>query len=460
MKRTLSGWWRSWWRRRVERHQRRRNWPRRFALMVMVVTMTVTVVAAVGAYRERSLVSVADAIDPATPRLPVRADWSVDLRGLEVVPPSGHPVDCQQTRPAGALWINHYDDNATKPLLSKAAALQWVELAWLGTTIDSKVVVAPGNASARRLSSALEAVRRANRCTDRYVALSGEDSSIRNGRQRVLAAQHVMVRLMTDPDARLRYVRQLGVLLASQPLADGLTLDLRAALPAARKDLRSFTTSMGAANAMIDEDRRSVVSDGFSQLVCEIATVAHHQRRQLHVVVPTREEDAFQGEYVLPYLIDDLQLSACADMVVADVTNHSYDQGEPGPITPASWAVERLRFTGKRTGTDKLAVKVAAYAYDWTVDNKGKRLPGTVANQLTATQLASLLRTRRAVLVSQSADGLHYRYTHKGARHEVWYALPALAALHQLLKLPLLAGGVGNTDPVGMRLSLAALAAP
>jgi len=259
-------------------------------------------------------------------------------------------------------------------------------------------------------------------------------------------------------------VAALAAVMASYPQANGLTLDYEYALPNTRQDLDLYSSVAHWRGLTVREEVGRITAD-YTEFVRELALAMHRQHAALRVAVRVRTTDEinYQDQSdLVPFLYDYGELAKYADQIVLMAVDFHWTTSDPGPIVTLS----DLRNVLNEVRTYdipgiRLAVESAVYGYDWTLNRAGRRLAGTKAATVTATDIAA-----RGWVKAGSKDGeTYYGYTVGGQRHAVWFAGTGLDYLATQLRqlcpgCAVMAWATGNTDPAGSALVLHALSSP
>jgi spore germination protein len=388
-------------------------------------------------------------------QMPVFAGDARELAGLQLPttgPQSGSQTGCTR-RPlnkSNGAWVPDWADDPSQPVLTTTAASQIgvVDLAWLTLGGDPSTIM-EGQGGGRPLSDALDSVALASPCAWRFVTV--QDA----------ANQKLMAQILLNPDARRANVLALADEMASQPLADGLTLDYEFSLPETQADLSVYARAGGIRGhdpALIIQ----ALTRGYDQLVWDLTMAMHEQHRLLRVAVLPRVDNSLDNALagnIRPYVLDYTSIAAIADQIDVMAYDVHWPGGDPGPIAPMTGAsgvrsvVAFIR--DQNVPARKLAVAVPVYSYDWTVDANGLRRSGSApATTYTATQLASAATQWRKV--GASSGETEYEYTDGSGRHIVWDASSGLAyeagQLRAWCGCAVLAWRISNTDPAGSTL--------
>lgn len=392
---------------------------------------------------------------PAVPVASPGALPSLDLGALPDTGPAPRPATCGSATLAGATgaWLPDWLDDPNRPSLAyeQATRLRVLDFFWLrlGASPDS-LLVQPGNPGASSLGAALGAAAAANPCGQRFVTVNDEQVPV-----------SVMAQILLDPVARWRNVTALARFTAGYPQADGLTLDYEYALPASRADLAAYAAA-GHWHGLSAREEAGRITAGYTEFVRELALAMHRQHRTLRVTAMARttdEPDYGDASGLAPFLYDYGELARYADQVIVMAIDFHWSTGDPGPVVTLDNLKSVLsELRSYHIPAARLAVEVPAYGYDWTVDGAGRRLAGTEALTVTATDVAA----HDWQQVGTKDGETCYQYTAGGRRHVVWFAGTALTyEAGQLRTLcpgcGIMAWATGNADPAGSALITAAL---
>jgi hypothetical protein len=361
------------------------------------------------------------------------------------------PAACGRPTLAGAsgAWLPDWLDDPGRPSLvpELARRLRLLDFFWLGLGRTPETVLQrPDNPAATSLNAVLLAAARANPCTLRFVTIADQRTP-----------KATMARILLDPETRSRHVAALAAMMAEYPRADGLTLDYEYALPADRGDLDLYAAVAGWHGLTVQQEVARIAG-GYTELVRELALAMHRQHRALRVAVKPRVTGGGLSDPA-PLIYDYGELAKYADQIVLMAIDFHWAESDPGPIAPLADVENALaRVRSYQIPDARLAVELAAYGYDWTVDAAGHRVQGTQAASVTATSIAGEHWTRTG-----SSDGeTSYEYTALGRRHVVWFAGYALTSRVVSLRqidsgIAGMAWAAGNSDPAGAALIAQAL---
>lgn len=395
----------------------------------------------------------------AGPGVPVATPGALPALDLSALPDTGpapRPATCGSPSLAGAngTWLPDWLDDPNRPALipEQARQLRVLDFFWLrlGSAPDS-LLAQPANPGATPLGTALSTAAAANPCGLRFVTVTDEQAPV-----------SVMAEILLDPAARWRNVTALAEFMARYPQADGLTLDYEYALPASQAALDAYAAA-GHWHGLSVREEAGRITDGYTEFVRELALAMHRQHRALRVTVMARTADEIDygniTDRLAPFLYDYGQLAKYADQVIVMAIDFHWSTSDPGPVVTLADLKSVLNvLRSYHIPAARLAVETPAYGYDWTVDSAGRRLAGTEAQTVTATDVAG-----HDWRPAGGKDGeTYYRYTSGGSQHAVWFAGTALkyqaAQLRTLCPgCGIMAWATGNTDPVGSALITAAL---
>lgn len=163
--------------------------------------------------------------------------------------------------------------------------------------------------------------------------------------------------------------------------------------------------------------------EGFTALVRELADALHAAGKTLTVAVPAKTADG--GEPTSEAY--DYAALAVADQLMVMAYDEHWPGSGPGPIASAPWVRSVLAYATERVDADRLALGVAAYAYDWTQPPPGAvRQPATSSTVAAALQLAE---ERGAEVTELPGAGKRFTYEDdRGATHVVHIAEASSAA--------------------------------
>lgn len=400
----------------------------------------------------------ADASSPASPGVPVASPSAVpplDLGALPDAGPAARPASCGSPSLAGAdgAWLTDWLDDPNRPSLipEQARRLRVLDFFWLrlGAAPDS-ILVQPGNPGAASLGTALGTAAAANPCGLRFVTVDDEQTPVA-----------VMADILLNPEARWRNVTALAAFMARYPQADGLTLDYEYALPTSQAELDAYAAAAHWHGLSVREEVGRITA-GYTEFVRELALAMHRQHRTLRVTAMARTTDEIDYGNVsglAPFLYDYGALARYADQLIVMAIDFHWSTSDPGPVvTLADLRSVLSELRSYDIPAARLAVEAAAYGYDWTLDSTGRRLAGTEAETVTATDVAGHGWSKAG-----GKDGeTYYEYTAGGRRHAVWFAGTALAYKAAQLRTlwpgcAVMAWAAGSADPAGSTLILQAL---
>ena len=372
-------------------------------------------------------------------------------QALPTAPLSPRAAACGLPTLAGAsgAWLADWLDDPGRPSLipELARRLRLLDFFWLGLGASpDSIRQRPDNPAASSLTTVLGAAAAANPCALRFVTLADQRTP-----------KDTMARILLDPQTRSRHVAAIAAMMAGYPQADGLTLDYEYALPASRGDLDRYAAVAGwhGLSAQQEVDR---IAGGYTALVRDLVLALHRQHRALRVTVKPRVAGGSDLSDPAPLVFDYGELARYADQIVLMAIDFHWAGSDPGPVAPVADVEAALaRVRAAPVPDPRLAVELAAYGYDWTVDAAGRRVEGTQAASVTATSLS-----RAHWAATGSSDGeTSYEYTSAGRRHVVWFAGHALGSRAGLLRghggIAGMAWAAGNADPAGAALITEAL---
>jgi len=429
------------------------GWLAAFAATVASVILAVGILVATG---NRSPSSP----QPAT-SLPSAADISpsIDVSTLPATPPVKRPTSC----PAASLadsrgawvvpWLNNPGVSDSVPAQAKRLGL--LDFFWLALGPAPEIILQhPADQDTRPLDSVLAAAHSANPCGLRFVTIVDNFS----GSADPTDAKAWLARILLDPQARQRHVQALAAEMARHPLADGLTVDYEFKLPTAAA--MPLYAKVGHLEQLLPNQQDQLVDHitaGYSRLMQDLTLAMHHQQRQLRMTTLVRDQGQLNYENLPAYISDYAAISRVVDQLILMAYDYHWSSGDPGPIAPLDWIRNVWNYVETyNPPPGRLAIALPAYAYDWPVDSSGKTLEE--ATDLTPTQVSAADWPR----VGGQDGETHYTYRDgQGGLHQVWDAASGLAtkvaSVRQFCGCSVMAWKVGNTDPAGSRLVLAAL---
>ena len=416
----------------------------RFTRATFIRAAAAAVVAASGVWLTAACTGTSGPVPAASP--------GFDLRTLPTAPPAPRSAACGRLSLAGAsgAWLTDWLDQPGRPsvLPEQARRLPLLDFFWLGLGPGPETIRQhPHNPAAESLRSVLRTAASANPCGLRFVTIADQRTP-----------KATMARMLLDPGTRWHHVAALAAGMARYPQADGLTLDYEYALPSSQRDLDLYASVAGW-HGLTARQEVARITAGYTGLVRELALAMHRQHRTLRVAVKPRVTGGIDLADPAPLLYDYGELAKYADQLVLMAIDFHWARSDPGPIaTMADIENVLARVRAYQIPDAQLAVELAAYGYDWTVDEAGHRLPGTEATSVTATSIA-----RQHWTMAGSRDGeSYYEYTARGHHHVVWFAGHALksraASLERLYPgIAVVVWAAGNTDPTGSALIMQAV---
>jgi hypothetical protein len=397
---------------------------------------------------------------PSLSKLPV-----IDSAAWPTTAPDAVPATCKQGSLEGSegAWIVSYlDDNSTqKDLVAKqAAGIGLLDFAW--ASVASPAGLVQTDQFDPSLETVLTTAAQPSPCGLRFVTLNDNDPKLTHA-----ADVRMMARILTNPIARQANVAAVAQMMASQPLATGLTIDYEFGLPKNLTDLAIAEQVAGWRGLSLDQAVNRLTGD-YTELIREISVAMHQQHRLLRIAAPVRSSDDVDVATtdIAPYLLDYGTLAKYADQIVLEAYDFHFATGNPGPIAPFADVAKVLAYVHSyNVPWSKLAVGIPMYAYNWTVNAQGNI--ATSANgqpisavTLTATQVASSSkRWHKATTVNGETE---YTYTQAGKKHIVWDSSTGLAQEMAWLQrnyphIGVDAWRIGNADPTGSALAVKTL---
>jgi Glycosyl hydrolases family 18 len=384
---------------------------------------------------------------------------AIDTSTLPVTPPVKRLASCPVASLASSsgAWVVPWLDDAHLPDLVPAQAkqLDLLDFFWLALGPSPGTILQnPTDSHARNLDTVLAAAYSANPCGRRFVTIVDNF----NGDADPTEAKAWLARILLDPEARQQHVQALATELARHPLIDGLTVDYEFKLPTAA-DLPLYARTGHLEQLLPDHPEQLVdrITAGYSALIRDLDLAMHHQQRQLRVATLARDQSQMDFDNLPAYIPDYGALAQDADQVILMAYEYHWSSGDPGPIAPLDWVREVWKYAQTHhPPAGRMAIALAAYAYDWPVNTSGKTVHE--AADLTPTQVAAAGWSKAG-----SQDGeTHITYRDdRGGLHEVWDAASGLAAnaarVRQFCGCSVTAWKVGNADPVGSNLVVSAL---
>ncbi len=194
-----------------------------------------------------------------------------------------------------------------------------------------------------------------------------------------------VAQLLRDPARRSQHVREIVDLVRREGFA-GIDIDY--------------------------ENLRAVDREPFSAFVTELAEKLHAEGKTLSVALFAKTSDA--GEDERNRAQDYAAIGRVADEVRLMGYDYHWSTSPPGPVAPAGWIREVLRYAKTRIPPERIVLGVPLSGYDW-VDGRGSAVSWLEAFQLSRKHNAP----PQFDAVSQSP---WFRYTdERGRQHEVWF---------------------------------------
>jgi len=177
-------------------------------------------------------------------------------------------------------------------------------------------------------------------------------------------------------------------------------------------DLVTLASTHGFTGLQLDyEELTAADRDAFSRFVAELAQALHARHKLLYVTVHPKTND---GGYDQRNLAQDYSaIGRHADKVCVMAYDWHWQTSAPGPIAPAWWVHDVLRYATSRIPAEKLILGVGLYGYDWG-GQQGQDILWQQANALTRSP-----GTTTGWDATSSSP--HLRYDRDGVHHEVWY---------------------------------------
>lgn len=128
----------------------------------------------------------------------------------------------------------------------------------------------------------------------------------------------------------------------------------------------------------------------------------------IDVFPKTNEENDVAAAY------DYAQLAKCADRIVVMTYDNHGDWSGPGPIAPAGWVEDNLKYALKFIPKDKLYLGIAGYGYDWSSKGTESLDYGPIMNLVD--------RFGATVNWDDASKSPNFKYTGPdGVQHTVWF---------------------------------------
>jgi hypothetical protein len=407
-------------------------------------------------------------------------------------PPVGLPDGCRRAPlvQANGPWITDFADNQSLPdvVPDVAAGTNLQDFFWFRTMVPTPGFLGSHAAGARDLDAVLKIAHDRNPCAWRLATFVDERGDRNTNFWN-------MKQVLFDPKARLAHLHAVADEMSQHPLADGMTVDYEYTLPESHDELEQYKILTGQ-TSMSDTDMVRAMQAAYTQLVRELATVMHYQKRVLRVAVPIRFDDSINTDYPKPSIVDVLAFAPDVDAEAGMAYDIAYaSRPAPGPIAPFTGnngnnvsAFMHYALSSKQLA-GKLSMGVPNYGYDWPVNAQGVNPDpqNDPAVDFTASQLEPLmpagasLATAREYLYTDRTGVVHtavrtgdqdgeirFEYDEKpapgqpkGRHHVAWFAGAGLSVkaglYHQLCSCGISVWSTGNTDMVGSRNIVAAL---
>src|SRR5580704_7318554 len=265
---------------------------------------------------------------PVSPPASANGTPKLDLQALPSNVRAPRPASCGGPSLVGAngAWLPDWLDDPSQPSLiaEQASRLRLLDFFWLGLGITpDSIVQQPDNPGGSTLETVLDEAAAANPCGWRFITISDEQTPM-----------SVMAQILVDPAARWRNVTALAAVMASYPLADGLSLDYEYALPSTQQDLDLYSSVAHWHGLTAREEIGQITAD-YTEFVRELALAMHRQHAALRVAVRVRTTDEvnYQDQSdLLPFLYDYGALAKYADQIVLMAVDFHWTTSDPGPI--------------------------------------------------------------------------------------------------------------------------------
>lgn len=176
--------------------------------------------------------------------------------------------------------------------------------------------------------------------------------------------------------------------------------------------LVTLATTRGFTGLQIDyEDLTAADRDVFTQFIGELGSALHTRGKVLYVTVHPKTTDAGYDQRNLAQ--DYAALGRSADKVAVMAYDWHWTSSSAGPIAPAWWVADVLRYATSRIPADKLVLGVGLYGYDWVAQQ---------GQPILWQQVDTLARSPGATTGWDPTSSSPYlRYDRDGVHHEVWY---------------------------------------
>jgi cellulose synthase/poly-beta-1,6-N-acetylglucosamine synthase-like glycosyltransferase/spore germination protein YaaH/peptidoglycan/xylan/chitin deacetylase (PgdA/CDA1 family) len=201
---------------------------------------------------------------------------------------------------------------------------------------------------------------------------------------------------LTNPDARARFRREIGIFLASDHYR-GLMIDFE-----------SFPKK---------------AQPGYVALLKELSSDLHAKGMKLYVSVQVRNPD-----------YDYKAIGAAADGVVIMNYDEHYPGGTPGPVASQDWFMDNLDAALEEIPKEKIICAIGNYGYDWVDRPKQGKLPPDETDKTVSVQEAWIGSRDAEEDVDFDGDELNPYFSYlddNNVQHDVWF-LDAVTALNEM----------------------------
>ena len=292
---------------------------------------------------------------PSNSRLPQIASdtWATTA-------PDAVPATCKRGSlegADGASVVSYLDDNSTQADLvaKEAKGISLIDFSWGSLASPSDIVQT--DSFDPSLTTVLTKADQSSPCGLRFVTLTDNNPKLSHA-----GTVRMMAQILTDPSVRRQHVAAVAEVMASQPLAAGLTIDYEFGLPKSLSDLQIDEQVAGWHGLSLDAAVNRLSGD-YTELIRELAIAMHQQHRLLRVAALVRDSDDVDVATtdIAPYLLDYGALAKYADQIMLEAYDFHFATGDPGPIAPFADVAKVLTYVHSyNVPYSKLAVSVPA----------------------------------------------------------------------------------------------------
>lgn len=151
--------------------------------------------------------------------------------------------------------------------------------------------------------------------------------------------------------------------------------------------------------------------DAFSGFISLLSAKLHQQGKILSVVVEPKTKDTHRNG---PGAMDWPALSQSADIIKVMAYYNHFPSGPPGPVAPAAWVEEIVKFALTQIPKEKLIPVLVLNGVDWSNQTKGKPIDFQSAISVAEKMKAKILR-------DPASQSPYFRYQVGTAHHLVWF---------------------------------------